>query len=69
MAANFLASWTIVYSDLLLKQTKLPAEELVRQVTSKGGTTEAALDVLHKGGSLVDAVKAAVTRAKELSRG
>ncbi|MDD5692494.1 MAG: pyrroline-5-carboxylate reductase [Candidatus Omnitrophica bacterium] len=68
-AANFLASWTIVYSDLLLKQTKLPAEELARQVTSKGGTTEAALEILHKGGSLVDAVKAAVDRAKQLSRG
>jgi len=68
-AAHFLASWTIVYSDLLLKQTKLPAQELAKQVASKGGTTEAALEILHKGGSLVEAVKAAVERAKELSRG
>ncbi len=66
--AHFLANWTIVYSDLLLKETKLPPEELRKQVASKGGTTEAALEVLHKGGSLVDAVKAAVKRAQELSK-
>jgi len=66
--AKFLASWTIIYSDLLLKQTGLTAEELKRQVTSKGGTTEAALAVLHNGGSLVQAVKAAVLRAQELSK-
>jgi len=68
-SARFLANWTIEYSDLLLKQTKLPAQELAKQVASKGGTTEAALGILHKGGSLVDAVRAAVERAKELSRG
>ncbi len=66
--AFFLANWTVVYSDLLLKETKLSAEELIRQVTSKGGTTEAALGVLHMGGSLVDAVKAALKRAQELSK-
>lgn len=67
--AQFLAHWTVVYSDLLLKQTGLAPEELRRQVTSKGGTTEAALEILHSGGTLVDAVKAAVERAKTLSRG
>ncbi|MDD4894822.1 MAG: pyrroline-5-carboxylate reductase [Candidatus Omnitrophica bacterium] len=66
--ALFLANWTVVYSDLLLKQSQLSAEELRRQVTSKGGTTEAALEVLRMGGSLVDAVKAAVKRAQELSK-
>lgn len=66
--ALFLAHWTVVYSDLLLEETKLSAEELRRQVTSKGGTTEAALEVLHNGGSLVDAVKAAIKRAQELSK-
>lgn len=66
--AKFLANWTVVYSALLLKQTKLPPAELKKQVTSKGGTTEAALEVLHRGGTLVDAVKAAVKRARELSR-
>lgn len=67
--AQFLAHWTIVYSDLLLKETGLKPGELKKQVTSKGGTTEAALEVLHRGGSLVDAVKAAVERANALSRG
>jgi len=66
--AQFLANWTVVYSDLLLKQTKLSPSELKKQVTSKGGTTEAALEVLHKGGTLTEAVKAAVKRARELSR-
>ncbi|MDP1853355.1 MAG: pyrroline-5-carboxylate reductase [Candidatus Omnitrophota bacterium] len=37
-------------------------------IVSKGGTTEAGLEALHKGGTLTDAVKAAVKRAKELSR-
>jgi pyrroline-5-carboxylate reductase len=42
--------------------------ELAKKVASKGGTTEAGLEVLQKGGSLTDAVKAAVKRAEELSR-
>lgn len=67
--AQFLSYWTIVYSDLLLKETGLNPEELKKQVMSKGGTTEAALEVLHRGGSLLDAAKAAVERAKALSRG
>ena len=53
----------------LLVKTKLSAEELKAQVTSKGGTTEAGLEVLQRGGSLTDAVKAAKKRAEELSRG
>jgi pyrroline-5-carboxylate reductase len=67
--AGFLARWTIIYSDLLLKETKIKPEDLRKQVTSKGGTTEAALEILFNGGSLVDAVKAAVERAKKISRG
>jgi pyrroline-5-carboxylate reductase len=43
--------------------------ELKNQVASKGGTTEAGLEVLQKGGSLTEAVQAALKRAKELSRG
>lgn len=66
--ARFLSRWTVVYSDLLWKKTRLAPAELRRQVTSKKGTTEAALAVLHKGGTLVEAVKAALKRAKQLSR-
>lgn len=42
--------------------------ELAKKVASKGGTTEAGLEELEKGGSLTDAVKAALKRAKELSK-
>jgi len=64
-----LAKETVIASELVLEYTKSSAEELRSQVTSKGGTTEAALQVLHNGGTLIDAVKAAAKRAKELSRG
>ncbi|MDD2688698.1 MAG: pyrroline-5-carboxylate reductase [Candidatus Omnitrophica bacterium] len=64
-----LAKETIIASELVLAYTKLSPEELRNQVTSKGGTTEAALQILHNGGTLTDAVKVAVMRAKELSRG
>lgn len=52
----------------LFIKTRIPVSELKKQVTSKGGTTEAGLEVLHKGGSLEEAVKAALKRAKELSK-
>jgi pyrroline-5-carboxylate reductase len=53
----------------LLKQSKQSPLELKMQIASKGGTTEAALEVLHKGESLENAVKAALNRARELSKG
>jgi pyrroline-5-carboxylate reductase len=46
----------------------IPAQELKKQVTSKGGTTEAALKVIHDGGSWDDAALAALKRAEELSK-
>lgn len=42
--------------------------ELKKQVASKGGTTEAGLERLYKGGTLEEAVRAAKERAEELSR-
>lgn len=42
--------------------------ELAKKVASKGGTTEAGLEELEKGGTLTDAVKAALKRAEELSK-
>lgn len=42
--------------------------ELTKKVASKGGTTEAGLEVLGKGGSLTDAVQAAYRRAEELTK-
>jgi pyrroline-5-carboxylate reductase len=55
-------------AQLLLKSGKSPAE-LRRNVTSKGGTTERAINVFEEGGfaRLVEAaVRAAYLRAKEL---
>lgn len=67
--ASFLAANTVTTSINLLKKTRLPAAELVKQVASKGGTTEAALIVLHKGGSWEEAAQAAKKRADELAKG
>ncbi len=67
--AEFLSANTGNGCNSLLVKTRLSVQELKNQVTSKGGTTEAGLEILHKGGSLEDAVKAALKRAKELSKG
>lgn len=53
--------------SLHLKSGIAPGE-LRKQVTSKGGTTEAALKVLTEGGSWEEAALAAKKRAEELSR-
>ena len=66
--AAFLAANTTNASINLLHKTKLPAQELRRQVTSKGGTTEAALEILTKGGSWEEAARAALKKAEELTR-
>lgn len=66
--AVFLATSTVNGSEALLKKTNLSPSELKKQITSKGGTTEVALEVLHKDGSLEEAVKAATKRAEELSK-
>ena len=66
--AKVLAVTTAKGSIALLKETGLPPEALWVQVASKGGTTEAGLEVLRNKGSLEEAVKAAVKRAAELSR-
>lgn len=50
-----------------LNKIKITPQDLIKQVTSKGGTTEAAFEVLNKSGSLLGAVKAALKRAEELS--
>jgi pyrroline-5-carboxylate reductase len=65
--AEILAEAIIKGSIALLKATGLTPAELKKQITSKGGTTEAGLNVLHRGGSLIEAVKAAKKRAEELS--
>ena len=69
-AARALARTTIGGAAALLSQSGEDPAELRRQVTSPGGTTEAALKVLAAAGGLPDlmrdAVAAAVRRSKEL---
>jgi pyrroline-5-carboxylate reductase len=63
---------TLLGSVHLLKQSDFDATELRAKVTSKGGTTEAAMKVFFKGdkfGKLMkDALLAAKKRAKELAK-
>lgn len=68
--AQRLARSTITGAAALLADSGEEPAELRRQVTSPGGTTQAALDVLLAAGGLPDlmreAVAAAVRRSKEL---
>ena len=69
--AKILFNHTLFASSLFLDQNLLDAKELMRQVTSKGGTTEAALSVLKKEKleKVLDAaLKAAIKRSKGLSK-
>ncbi|TRZ96384.1 pyrroline-5-carboxylate reductase [bacterium] len=63
-----LAVTTTASSLSLVKQTKVSPLELKKQVTSKGGTTEAGLAALERTGSWEDAARAALKRAEELSK-
>ena len=66
--ATSLASSTTSSTIALAVVLKVPPSELRKQVTSKGGTTEAAIEVLSKGGSWPSAARAALKRAKELCK-
>lgn len=70
--ANALARETVIGAGALLGEFAETPAELRRQVTSPGGTTAAALDVLLANGGLPDlmrrAVDAAVRRGQELAR-
>jgi len=64
--ASITSAGTIKYMEVM----HLSAEEVKKQVASKKGTTEAGLaELRHDVANLAAAVKAAVKRAKELSRG
>lgn len=66
--ARILAENTAEGSIVFLEKTNLSSSQLKKQVASRGGTTQAGLEVLHRGGSLKEAVKAALMRAWELSK-
>lgn len=69
--AERLARATVVGAAELARQSPEPASKLREQVTSPGGTTAAALEVLMGSGGLedmmVDAVRAAAARSRELA--
>ena len=70
--AHQLARATISGSGALLQWSDIPAAELRENVTSPGGATEAALEVLMTGPGLqkllTEAVAAATARARKLSQ-
>jgi pyrroline-5-carboxylate reductase len=68
-AARRLVDQTMRGSGLLLRQSGKSAVRLRGDVTSPGGTTEAAMQVLEEGGFralIEDAVRAATVRSREL---
>lgn len=61
---------TVAGSARLLSETGLPPEELRRRVSSRGGTTEIAIEIMDRGKvrqTIIAAVKAAHKRARVLS--
>jgi pyrroline-5-carboxylate reductase len=65
-----LAVETVKGAAILLQETGEPVASLRKMVTSKGGTTEAALNVMERRKvkeHLIEAVRAAAKRSKELS--
>jgi len=71
--ALLLARETIIGAAALLEDSGQSPEMLRKAVTSKGGTTEAALDILMRGDGMPslmrEAVRAAATRERALSAG
>jgi pyrroline-5-carboxylate reductase len=66
--ARTLARATVAGSGELLHRSALDAETLRENVTSPGGTTAAALEVLMQNGGLQDLMKQAIAAASKRSR-
>ena len=67
--ARQLAIQTVIGAAKMLGTTSETPQELRRKVTSPGGTTNAAISLLEKhetGAHIIEAIKAAATRSKEL---
>ncbi len=67
--AKVLSEKTVSGIIAMLTEKNLSCEDIIKMVTSKGGTTQAGLEVLQKGGSIDEAVKSALKRADELGSG
>ncbi|HOX05558.1 MAG TPA: pyrroline-5-carboxylate reductase [Planctomycetota bacterium] len=71
-SARRLTAATLRGAAELLSRGEAPPEELRRRVTSPGGTTAAAVEVLDSAGvgtRMVEAVRRAAARSRELGRG
>lgn len=66
--AKLLSEGTVDGTIAMLMERNLSCEDIIKMVASKGGTTQAGLEVLHLGGSLKEAVDAALKRANELEK-
>jgi pyrroline-5-carboxylate reductase len=66
--AQELARWTVAGAGELLYRSDLEAATLRRNVTSPGGTTAAALEVLMAQGGLSELMRKAVAAAAQRSR-
>lgn len=66
--ADKLARFTVSGAGALMATDPRALEELRREVTSPGGTTEAALNVLMARGGLVDLIRRAIAAATERGR-
>ncbi len=66
--AKVISEKTVNGAIAILEKNKLSCEKLIKMVASKGGTTEAGLVVLEKGGTVEEAIKAALLRAEELGQ-
>jgi len=70
--ASMLVKQTMLGSFQILNNSKMSIDDMIKAVASKGGTTEAALktfDSHHVGNNIIEALKNAEKRAKELSNG
>jgi pyrroline-5-carboxylate reductase len=65
---DLLTTATVEGTLAFLENQDISPEELQKRVTSKGGTTEAAINVLNDGGSLTQALQAAKKRASLLEK-
>jgi pyrroline-5-carboxylate reductase len=68
LEAEFLSKTTVDGTIAMLIEKHLSPEELIKMVASKGGTTEAGLEVLRSGGLLKEATEKASKRAGELEK-
>lgn len=66
--ASLFSGLTTSGTLLTVRALNIAPKDLRDKIASKGGTTQAGLEVLHNTGSLIEAAKAAFLRSQELSK-